>query len=587
MQNHKIQRLNGFSYSTLLRAIAASLLACACTLVPAASAQARAQEQSLPTDAYSRGESLELQSRFADAAAAYTEALARDAANLPALLGLERMDAQLGRLEQFLPVVERAITAKPQAAQIREAQLRTLRSLGKRDQLREAFERWRHDMPGDPAPARAYSRLLIADGDTRAADSVLRQAQRDVGSGRGFDYELAQLRAASGLWDLSAQSWRQAVEDNGYLDQAATFSLVAAPATARAGIVKALEASPVTVAARRVLASLQLMWGTPRDGWESLRVLSPDSAAVVAWGEFATKAEEAGAWLVARDALAAAQHADPDPRALARAAYDALRGGDAAGSLFLATLGERTLDSATAAATIVPVHLRALSQAGRVAEASQVMQAYSRFLRPADKAPLDRVLAWGWIRAGDVTKARELLAHSDSGDADALGWLALYDGNLASARKSLRPEVESSPEALAALALLARTRADTAPVTGRAFLALARGDTAAAASGFEKAAAELGDAAPLLLATAARLYAAHHSEQQAITLWSAIVTKSGDAPEAPEAELEWARALRHDGHTKEAVEHLEHLILTYPQSALLPQARRELELSRNGIAPQS
>jgi hypothetical protein len=29
------------------------------------------------------------------------------------------------------------------------------------------------------------------------------------------------------------------------------------------------------------------------------------------------------------------------------------------------------------------------------------------------------------------------------------------------------------------------------------------------------------------------------------------------------------------------------LILTYPQSALLPQARRELELTRNGIAPQS
>jgi len=84
-----------------------------------------------------------------------------------------------------------------------------------------------------------------------------------------------------------------------------------------------------------------------------------------------------------------------------------------------------------------------------------------------------------------------------------------------------------------------------------------------------------------------RLYAAHHSDQQAIALWSAIVTKSGDAPEAPEAELEWARALRHGGQTQAAIEHLEHLILTYPQSALLPQARRELELSRNGIAPQS
>ncbi len=559
---------------------AAMLVALACTVTSRARAQGGGES-------YSRAEALEQDSKFAEAAAAYSQSLASDPASVPALLGLERMDAQLGHLEQFLPVVERAIAAKPELAPLREAQLRTLRTLGQRTQLREAFERWRRDVPGDATPAREYSRILIADGDVRAADSVLRQAQKDVGTGRGFEYELAQLRAAMGMWELSAQSWREAVETNAYLDQAAMFSLVAAPAGARPGIVQSLEAPPITVSSRRVLASLQLMWGTPRDGWESLRILPPDSEAVVAWSDFATKAEEVEAWLVARDALAAAQHASPEPRALARAAYDALRGGDAAGSLFLASLGERTLDSATAATTIVPVHLRALSQMGRVAEASTVMAAYARFLRPADKPPLDRVLAWGWIRAGDITKARELLAHSDSSDADALGWLALYDGNLKAARKSLRPEVESSPEALSALALLARTRADTAPVTGRAFLALARGDTAGAAAGFEKAAAELGDAAPLLLATAARLYAAHHSETQAIALWSTIVEKSSDAPEAPEAELDWARALRQGGQNQAAIEHLEHLILTYPQSALLPQARRELELSRNGIAPQS
>jgi tetratricopeptide (TPR) repeat protein len=568
------------SRSGVLRALVRGVVcALAFTLAPAARAQG--------TDAYARGEELEQASKFADAAAAYTQALASDPAELAALLGLERMDAQLGRLEQFLPMIERAIAAKPQLAQLREAQLRTLRTLGRREQLRAAFDRWRADAPGDPTPAREYSRLLIADGDTKGADSVLRQAQKDLGTGRGFAYELAQLRAATGLWDLSAQSWREAVEENSYLDQAATFSLVSAPVAARPLIVKTLQASPVTVSARRVLASLQLMWGTPRDGWESLRVLPPDSAAVVAWGDFATKAEEVEAWLVARDALAAAQHASPEPRALARAAYDALRGGDANGSLFLATIGERTLDSATAAATIVPVHVRALSLTGQVDEASRVVNAYAHFMRAADRAPLDRVLAWGWIRTGNVTKARELLSHSDSAGADALGWLALYDGNLAAARKTLRADVESSSEALAALALLARTRADTAPVTGRAFLALARGDTAAAAAGFEKAATELGDAAPLLLATAARLYAAHHSEQQAVTLWSAIVQKSSDAPEAPEAELDWARALRHGGQTQAAIEHLEHLILTYPQSALLPQARRELELSRNGIAPQS
>ena len=271
-------------------ALAVGALCCTCLVAPVARAQSSAQSQ--PADPYSRAEALEHQSKFVDAAAAYSEALSHDPANLPALLGLERMDAQLGKLEQFLPVLDRAIAAKPAAAAIREAQLRTLRTLGKRDELRAAFERWRHDAPADPTPAREYSRLLIADGDTSGADSVLRQAQRDLGSGRGFEYELAQLRAATGLWDLSAQSWREAVQDNGYLDQAATFSLVAAPAAAREAITRVLQASPVTVSARRILASLQLMWGMPRDGWESLRVLPPDSAAVVAWGDFATKAEE-------------------------------------------------------------------------------------------------------------------------------------------------------------------------------------------------------------------------------------------------------------------------------------------------------
>src|SRR5437868_1412581 len=103
--------------------IAVLLLSSVCALATVASAQAQAQTQAPAqpqgNDPYSRAESLELQSKFTEAAAAYGEALTHDPASLPALLGLERMDAQLGKLEQFLPVVERAITAKPQASQIR------------------------------------------------------------------------------------------------------------------------------------------------------------------------------------------------------------------------------------------------------------------------------------------------------------------------------------------------------------------------------------------------------------------------------------------------------------------------------------
>ena len=75
------------------------------------------------------------------------------------------------------------------------------------------------------------------------------------------------------------------------------------------------------------------------------------------------------------------------------------------------------------------------------------------------------------------------------------------------------------------------------------------------------------------------------NEAQAIALWSRIIDKDKDTPEAPQAELEWARHLRAKGDAVGATAHLEHMILTYPSSALVPQARRELELTKSAIPP--
>jgi len=85
------------------------------------------------------------------------------------------------------------------------------------------------------------------------------------------------------------------------------------------------------------------------------------------------------------------------------------------------------------------------------------------------------------------------------------------------------------------------------------------------------------------LSTAAQLRTALKDDAQAIALWKRIVEQQGTTPEAPSAELEWARALRRHGDDAGAVARLEHLILSYPQSALVPQARRELDLARAGI----
>ena len=87
-------------------------------------------------------------------------------------------------------------------------------------------------------------------------------------------------------------------------------------------------------------------------------------------------------------------------------------------------------------------------------------------------------------------------------------------------------------------------------------------------------------AAPLVLAMSARLLTARNDDARAVPIWTKIVSDYSTSPEAPEGDLEWARAaLRaRDGGT--AIARLEHLLLTYPTSALAPQARRELEAAK-------
>ena len=542
-----------------------------------------ARAQATEGEAYQRGQTLEDANEYAAAAQAYREALARSPASVPAMLGLERVYSELGRSDSILPLLDSAIAIAPRESAFRTAQLRTLRALGEADSARAAYERWRHDVPHDPAPYRTYSRMLIADGLTAAADSVLREAQQDVGSARGFAYELAQLRAARGLWEGSARAWHEVLSENPYLGQAALFSLAPTPAASRDAVRRALSSPPAGVGPARVLANLELLWGSPMAGWSALRGLQPDSSTVEAWTDFAQRASDARAWIAARDALVAANEAQPSPELSARAASAALNGGDPAGAVALAKSAEEKLDSASAARSVLPVHLRALAALGKPEDGERALAAYSPYLEPDAHDRYARLVAWGWVRTGNLDRAKKLLEDAGGDDDQIEGWLALYQGDLAGARAHLSPSMASRPELLTALALLERTKAERSPETGRAFLTLARGDTLEAAADFQAAAGKLPEAGSLLLATAARLYAARNALPQATAIWRSIVEGSPDAPEAPEADLEWARALRASGETEASVKRLEHLILTYPESAMVPQARREMELARRSI----
>ena len=545
---------------------------------------AHAQELERPEVA--RALELENDGKYKEAAALFRDAV-RLAPSPNSVLGLERVYAELGMSDSLLAPLDTIIAQHPQEPTYRTVQLRTLQLLRRDERLREAFEQWVRVVPRDATPYREYARLLIQLGRATTADSIVTRGRTALGSLRDLEYENAQLRAAMGEWQLSAQSWRRALPSAPHLAIAAAYSLTPAPAASRDSIRAALASLPADPGSRRALAELALAWNNPHEAWEYLRVLRPDTAVATVWEDFGDRAYAAELWSVAHEAFAAALGVRWSAPLATRTAAAALHAGVPGDVATVAPFAFWGADSMSAAREFLPLHVAALVALGRATDADQLVTRFDRFLVPAQRMRLAQILAAAWVRAGDLTRARAALraAGPEVESGEAAGWLALYDGHLSAARTLLRSVREPSAELAWAMGLVARARGDTAPELGLAFLTLARGDSVNASAAFIAAAALHGEVAPALLLVAARLRAT--APDDAIPIWARIVAEYPAAPESVESELEWARVLRRRGDIAAAATHLEHLILGAPQSALLPQARRELELVRGAVPPGS
>jgi tetratricopeptide (TPR) repeat protein len=544
-----------------------------------------AQEQQEPPEVV-RALELESLGKNREAAQLFRAAL-RKTPTTGGLLGLERVYAELGTSDSLLAPLDSLIAQHPREPIYRSVQLRTLQMLRREDALRAAFDRWTQVVPRDATPYREYARLLIELGRTQQADSVVQLSRRVLGMGsrRELALETAQLRAAQGEWEQSAIAWREALTTAPYLASAASYALAPTPAATR-DVVRALFLTmPPQLGTRRALAELELSWGRPADAWEALRVLPADTASAVAWREFGERAFAEERYAVARQALAAALGVHRTFDLALEAATAALRAGAPAEVFTLAPLSDADSARARTVRDLLPLHVEALAALGRAADAERQVERYDRWLAPGQRRRLSRSLASAWVRAGDIERARSALrvAGADGDSSDASGWLALYEGRLAEARVMLRNARDPSPELAFALGIVSRTRGDEGTALGAGFLALARGDSSTAASRFIDAAARHPETASALLLGAARIRAARGDDTGATELWSRIVSQQSDTPEAAEAELDWARTLRRRGDATGAIAHLEHLILSAPQSALLPQARRELDLARAAV----
>jgi tetratricopeptide (TPR) repeat protein len=126
--------------------------------------------------------------------------------------------------------------------------------------------------------------------------------------------------------------------------------------------------------------------------------------------------------------------------------------------------------------------------------------------------------------------------------------------------------------------------ADSLPALGSALFQLERRDSSGAAAALEGLAATLrpeqGGAELLLLAGRIRSGLGNNAEAERLFRQAiALAVPAGSAA----AEFALADLLVRTGRNSLAIAALEHLLLTWPTSAVVPQARRLLDVARGAV----
>jgi len=570
-------------------------------LLIAAPSLARAQ-------ALSPGFELERTGRYADAANVYLTIVRADPINIPALLGLERVLFVLNRMPELLPLVQRARLHAPDNPALRSLELRTYAALNEGDSLEAAALRWAATAPHSDAPYREWGLALV---DHRMWDDARRAyltGRKTLGGEGTLAIELAELEQRAGNWEASAREWARAVvrSPDGAPNAAAQLSESPPPLHDR--IVRVLTGPDARPRVRRIAAELLLTWGQPAQAWS---VFEPTLSDSDAQGSLRRFADLAGT-LTTPEAhrvrgLALTRWADLVPwplaaRARAEAVRELLEGGDRVAARGVL---ERLATDSTAPTEAHSVAQSALLQVLIADGGAQLDVAEKQLADPNsrlsadDRAALRLALARARIARGQLDRATAALGDDSSVTAVAQrGWIALYRGDLKDAMESFRlagpyaTDRAAATDRTAMMALLQRVQQESSPELGAALLALARGDSTNAIAGLRRAAGRLpvqgGRLEVLLLAGQVAAHLGGEQDVTAVALFDEIVRAGGEGGEGggaapPAAELDWARLLVHQGRSSEAIPHLEHLILTYPSSAVVPEARRELERAKGAI----
>jgi tetratricopeptide (TPR) repeat protein len=549
------------------------------------------------------GVDLERRGLYEQALEAYRREIETDRADVSAWLGLERLLGQMGRLESLIPLIDTVLTEDPDNRFVREIELRTWSSLGRIDSLEAAAIRWIDVAPEATAPYRQWAFALARRGEYEQAIGILEKGKARLG-GPALAPELARLHASAGNWHAAAEEWRSAVVANESYTLSAVAALRDAPKWARESLLAPLTHPDADPAASRLGAELLVMWERSAEGWALLDASLPedDEDAVSVLARFVERtrrmdtADAARARGYALERLAGLSDGPDAERAVLEAAQAFADAGELGGARrMLEQLAESPTTAPADAGDAMATVIRVTIELGRVEEAEQRFLDWQERLNADDAEDLRRRLARAWIERGELDKASALLEQDASiGSLALLGWTRLYSGDLNGATELFRtagPYALSREEATrrtGVLALMQRIEADSLPELGKALLTLARGDSAQAIEQLSETAGLLpqtgGRAEVLTMAGELAIARRDYGRAEPILLEALAADSVG--PAAPAAEYAMAVVLTRTERLEEAEQRLEHLILAYSDSAVVPDARRLLDQLR-GAVPRS
>jgi hypothetical protein len=542
---------------------------------------------------------LERRGDYIGAAAAYRAVLAGKPADVSALLGLERSLQPLNRGADILPAVRAALAAAPSSSAVYGVALRAWAAADQPDSVRSTAERWARIAPTEEAPYREWGAAELGRQNRSAARAAYLRGRERLGRPDAMAAEMAQLALAETDYSTALREWLLAVRRLPGYRATAVSTLAQAPEPARAGLLRLL-AQGSDLPSRRIEADLRARWGDPLGGFRVLTAVVPSDRvqAIAVLRGFLDQLRTMRSQSARRtegmvlEAIAARSPEVQASRVRLEAAQAYTAAGDRAAARRM--LGGLADDGATprsvasdAATTLIGV----LIAEGSLEDASRRLAELRPTLSADDYDAIRRRIAFGWMRQGKLERADSAITADSSVDGLALrGRIRLYQGDISGAIelfKAAGPYAGDRADAThrtTLLALMQPLGRDSMPDLGRALLQLDQGDTVQAMTGLERVAAELtashGGAELYLLA--GRLAAASGKPEEAERLVRAAAVKEAPST-APAAELALAELLISGQRGAEAVEILEHLILTYPQSALVPQARRKLDQARGAV----